>query len=216
LQSILLNPNRDNAYTFRFTLEALSRTAPFYAERLFLVPYLGFAVPLFAVLARNRRTWFGLAMLALFFFPMLFLPGRVFSAYCYLPLTGLAIALTGVAEATSPAVLAALALLMLPLDYRELRRNSRETLARDAGIRTWMHGVERFAAANPAARVFVFSGAPHGFQRWGIEGALKYFYERGDLTIRAADDPDAPALRTAQRVALLWWDPVRARLDIVY
>jgi len=30
-------------------------------------------------------------------FPMLFLPGRVFSAYCYLPLTGLAIALTGVA-----------------------------------------------------------------------------------------------------------------------
>jgi hypothetical protein len=216
LQSMLLNPNRDNAYTFRFTLEALSRTAPFYAGRLFLVPYLGFAIPLFAILARNRRTWFGLAMLGLFFFPMLFLPGRIFSAYCYLPLTGLAIALTGVAEATSPAVLAALALLMLPLDYRELRRNGRETLARDAGIRTWMRGVERFAAANPAARAFVYSGTPAGFQSWGVEGALKYFYERGDLTIRAASDADAAALRSSQRVALLWWDPVRARLDIVY
>jgi hypothetical protein len=216
LQSMLMSPNKDNAYTFRFTLDALTRTAPFYAERLFLVPYLGFAVPLFAILARNRRTWFGLAIMGLFFIPMLFLPGRIFSAYCYLPLTGLAIALTGVAEATSPALIAALAILMMPLDYRELRRNSRETLARDTGIRTWMRSVERFAAANPGVRAFVFSGSPAGFQRWGIEGALKYYYEHGDLTIRSAGDPDAAALRSAQHVALLWWDPVSGRLDIVY
>jgi hypothetical protein len=216
LQSMLLNPNRDNAYTFRFTLDALSHTAPFYAGRLFLVPYLGFAIPLFAILARNRRTWFGLATLGLFFFPMLFLPGRIFSAYCYLPLTGLAIALTGVAEAASPAALAALAMMMLPLDYRELRHNSREPLTRDAGIRIWMRGVERFAAANPDARAFVYSGAPAGFQSWGVEGALKYFYERGDLTIRPASDSGAAAQRSSERVALLRWDPVRARLDIDY
>ena len=217
LQSMLLNPNRDNDYTFRFTWAApWPRTAPYYAERLFLIPYLGLAVPLFALVARNRRTWFGLAALALFFFPMLFLPGRVFSAYCYLPLTGLAIALTGVAEATSPAAIVALALLMLPLDYRELRRHSRETLARDTGIRTWMGTVERFADANPRSPVFIFSGAPAGFQRWGVEGALKYFYGRNDIVIRAVSDPDATALRSAQRVAVLYWDPVRGRLEIAY
>jgi hypothetical protein len=216
LQSMLLNPNRDNDYTFRFTFAALAKTAPYYASRLFLVPYLGFVIPLFALFARNRRTWFGLAALVLFFLPLLFLPGRVFSAYCYLPLTGLAIALTGVAEATSPVAVAVLVLLMLPLDYRELRRNSRETLARDAAIRAWMGSVERFASANPNVRVFVFSGAPAGFQRWGIEGALKYFYERNDLAIREAGDPDAAALRAAQRAAVLSWDPVRARLDILY
>ena len=55
-----------------------------------------------------------------------------------------------------------------------------------------------------------------GFQRWGVEGALKYFYERNDLAIRAAGDPDAAALRAGQRAAVLSWDPVRARLDIVY
>jgi hypothetical protein len=216
LQSMFFNPNRDNDYTFRFTLAALAKTAPYYASRLFLVPYLGFAIPLFALLARNRRTWFGLAVLTLFFLPLLFLPGRVFSAYCYLPLTGLAIALTGIAEATSPVAVAALVLLMLPLEYRELRRNSRETLARDAAIRAWMGSVERFASANPNVRAFVFSGAPAGFQRWGIEGALKYFYERNDLAIREAGDPDAAALRAAQRAAVLSWDPVRTRLDIVY
>jgi len=32
-------------------------------------------------------------MMALFLAPLLFLPGRVFSAYCYLPFAGLAIAL---------------------------------------------------------------------------------------------------------------------------
>jgi hypothetical protein len=216
LQSMLFNPNRDNDYTFRFTLAALAKTAPYYAERIFLVPWLGFVIPLFALFARNRRTWFGLAALTLFFLPMLFLPGRVFSAYCYLPLTGLAIALTGIAEATSPFAIAALVLLMLPLDYRELRRHSRETLARDAAIRAWMGSVERFAAANPNVRAFVFSGAPAGFQRWGVEGAIKYFYERNDLAIRGAGDPDAAALRAGQRAAVLSWDPVRARLDIVY
>ena len=216
LQSMLFNPNRDNDYTFRFTLPALLHTAPFYASRLFLVPWLGYAVPLFAVFARNRRTWFGLAALALFFFPMLFLPGRVFSAYCYLPLTGLAIALTGVAEATSIAALAILVLLMLPLDYRELRRNSRETLTRDAGIRRWMDSAEDFAAAHPEVRTFLFSGAPANFQRWGIEGALKYFYRGEPLTVRSVNDPDAGALRSSQRAAVLSWDPGRGRLDIVY
>jgi hypothetical protein len=216
LQSMMLNPNRDNDYTFRFTGAALGRTLPYYAGRLFLAPYLGFAAPLFAVLARHRRTWFGLAAMALFFFPLIFLPGRIFSAYCYLPLAGLAIALTGVAEAVSPAAVAALVILMLPAGYRELRRRSRETLARDAGIRAWMGAVEVFAGAHPEARRFVFSGGPEGFQRWGIEGALEYFYDRKELTIRSSTDPGAAGVRAAGRVAVLSWDPARARLAIVY
>src|ERR1017187_10199359 len=104
VQGILGNPNQDNDYTFRFTAAALARTSVFYAGRVFLIPYLGFVVPLFALLARNhmssaRRTWFGLAAMGLFFSPLLFLPGRMFSAYCYLPFAGLGIAMTGLAGA---------------------------------------------------------------------------------------------------------------------
>jgi len=216
LQSMLLNQNRDGDYGFRFTFGALARTLPFYAGRLFLVPYLGLAVPLFAVFARNRRTWFGLVAMGLFFFPMLFLPGRMFSAYCYLPLTGLAIALTGVAEAASPAGVAAFVVLMMPLDYRELRRNSRETLARDDEVRVWMMEVGRFAAANPRVDAVVYSGRPAGFHEWGVEGALKYFYKRGDLAIRSISDSDAAVVRANKHAAVLRWDGWRKRLEIEY
>src|SRR5450756_2429056 len=66
VQGILGNPNRDNDYTFRFTAAALAKTSVFYAGRVFLIPYLGFVAPALAFLARNRRTWFGLAAMALF------------------------------------------------------------------------------------------------------------------------------------------------------
>jgi hypothetical protein len=211
LQGMWGNRNQDNDYTFRFTAEALARTSVFYAGRVFLLPYLGFAVPILALVARNRRTWFGLAMMALFFLPLLFLPGRMFSAYCYLPFAGLAIALTGVAEAASPAAVVLFLALWLPMDIHELRLRQRETLARDAEIRAWMSGVERFAASRPKVAGFVISGLPDGFQRWGAEGALKYFYERPDLRVRFSGEGSTDM---AGPVAFFTWDAARKRLDI--
>jgi hypothetical protein len=214
LQSIWGNPNKDNDYTFRLTPDALAKTSVYYAGRVFLLPYLGFVLPAFGLLARNRRTWFGLSMMALFFLPMLFLPGRVFSAYCYLPFTGLAIAFSGMAEAASPAAVALFLALWLPMDIHELRLRRRETLTRDDQIRTWMNGVRRFAAGGERVDAYVFSGSPAGFQRWGVEGALKYFYERADLTVRSIDDAGVTSLMDTRRVALLTWDAGRKRLDI--
>jgi hypothetical protein len=215
VQGILGNPNKDNDYTFRFTAAALAKTGTFYAGRVFLIPYLGFIVPAFAFLARNRRTWFGLAAMGLFLLPLLFLPGRMFSAYCYLPFAGLAIAIAGLAEGASPAALALFLALWLPMDIHELRVRRRETLANDDEVRTWMAGVRRFAAGAERVDGFVFSGTPGGFHQWGVEGALKYFYERGDLTVKRAGDADAAALMGTRRVALLNWDAGRKRLDIV-
>ena len=98
LQALVLNPGSgDTPYTFHFTAAALAVTSVFYAGRAFLFPYLGFAVPFAAWLSRNRRVWFGTAAMLLFLTPVLFLPGRIETAYTYLPFTGLAIALTGVA-----------------------------------------------------------------------------------------------------------------------
>jgi hypothetical protein len=214
VQGILGNPNKDNDYTFRFTAAALAKTSVFYAGRVFLIPYLGFIVAAFAFLGRNRRTWFGLAAMGLFLFPVLFLPGRMFSAYCYLPFTGLAIAITGLAESASPAALGLFLALWLPMDVHELRLRRRDTLADDDAVRTWMNAVGRFAAGKERVDAFVFSGTPGGFHRWGVEGALKYFYERTDLTVKQSGERDAAALMQAKRVALLNWDPGRKRLDI--
>jgi hypothetical protein len=215
VQGMLRNPNHDNDYTFRFTAAALAKTSAFYAGRIFLIPYLGFVTPAFAFLARNRRTWFGLAAMGLFFFPMLFLPGRVFSAYCYLPFVGLAIAITGLAEVASPAALGLFLALWLPMDIHELRLRRRDTLANDDEVRAWMGTVRRFAAGKESVDAFVFSGTPAGFHQWGVEGTLKYFYERNDLTVKYIGEADAAGLMQSKRVALLNWDAGRKRLDIV-
>jgi hypothetical protein len=220
VQGILGNPNKDNDYTFRFTAAALAKTSVFYAGRVFLIPYLGFVAPVLAFVARGhvpsaRRTWFGLEAMGLFLLPVLFLPGRMFSAYCYLPFAGLAIAITGLAEGTSPAALALFLALWLPMDLQELRLRRRETLANDDEVRTWMSAVRRFAAGGERADAFVFSGTPAGFQDWGVAGALKYFYERSDLIVKDSGDPAAAALMETRRVALLKWDAGRRRLDIV-
>ena len=256
VQGILGNPNKDNDYTFRFTAAALAKTSVFYAGRVFLIPYLGFVAPALAFVTRNRpsarRTWFGLAAMGLFLLPVLFLPGRMFSAYCYLPFAGLAIAVTGLAEeggadplvrgrrprrpacadpdagrgrpgpegtptrrSAPPAALALFLALWLPMDLHELRLRRRDTLAHDDEVRTWMTAVRRFAAGGERVDAFVFSGTPRGFHQWGVEGALKYFYERGGLTVKHAGDADAAALMETRRVALLNWDAGRKRLDIV-
>ena len=220
VQGILGNPDRDNDYTFRFTAAALAKTSVFYAERIFLIPYLGFVVPAMAFLARGhmssaRRTWFGLAAMGLFLFPVLFLPGRVFSAYCYLPFAGLAIAITGLTEGASPAAMGLFLALWLPMDIHELRLRRRDTLANDDEVRTWMSAVGRFAAGKERVDAFVFSGTPAGFHPWGVEGTLKYFYRRNSLTVKPAGDAGAAALLETRRVALLNWDEGRKRLDIV-
>ena len=205
VQGMLGNPNRDNDYTFRFTWAALAKTSQFYAGRVFLLPYAGIAAPLLALLGRNRRTWFGLAAMALFLFPVLFLPGRIFSAYCYLPFAGLAIALTGV----TPAALAVFLALWFPMDLRELRWRRRETMTDAAEVRVWIKGVSEFAASKEKVDGFIYSGTPGGFHSWGVEGALKYLYERSDLVVKPV------GYHVPGRVALIAWDPWRKRLDIV-
>jgi hypothetical protein len=214
LQGLLLNPNKDNDYTFRFTAAALAKTSPFYAGRVFLAPYLGFFLPLAALTARNRRTWFGLALMAVFFFPLLFLPGRMFSAYCYVPFLGLAVALAGAAENLHPAALALFFVLWLPADYRELRARRSETLARDAGIKTWMTTAGAWLKTAPPVDAFVYSGAPEGFNFWGIEGALKYFTGKTELNAHSIDDPQSAALLRSSKTAVLTWKPETGKLDI--
>jgi hypothetical protein len=214
LQGLLLNPNKDNDYTFRFTLDALKTTSVYYAGRVFLLPYLGFLVPLAALVGRNRRTWFGLATLAILFFPLLFLPGRIFSPYCYVPFVGLALALSGVAEAVGPIPVAIFLLLFAPLDLRELRTRRNVTLAHDNDVRAWVSAVRDFAKSAPPPDAVVWNGRIPGFANWGVEGALYIVLHNGDLKIAYADDPRAAALLQLPHVAYVVWDAATHRATV--
>ena len=214
LQALVLTPVRDEAYVFHFTPDALGRTAPFYAERVFLAPYLGFLLPIGAVSAPNRRTWFGLAMMGLFFFPLLCLPGRVLNAYCYLPFTGLAVALAGMMETASPAAIAIFLLLWLPVDLHWLRTQRNDTLRQDQQAREWITTVGSFAKSRPEVTEFIYNQTPEEFHVWGIEGTVKYFYKSLDPTILPADSPEGMKLRQSGRAAVLEWDWYWHRLTI--
>ncbi len=215
LQGLLLNSNRDNEYTFRFTAAALAETGVFYAGRVFLVPYLGFALPVALWFARNHRVRFGLAAMLLFFIPMLFLPGRIDNAYCYLPFAALAIAFAGIAETRHIALLALFFLLWLPLNLRELRIQRRETLARDDDARAWVTAWDRYARGNTPPDCVIYSGAPAGFGSWGIVGAVKCSYRQAPPDIQPAEQPVHPAGSDYGRVAFASWNNSLHKLDIV-
>jgi hypothetical protein len=215
LQALVLNPNTggENPYEFHFTLQALTATTVFYAGRAFLVPYLGYLIPVGAWLSRNRRIWFGTAAMILFFTPVLFLPGRIETAYCYLPFTGLAIALTGAAEMFPPAVTIAFLVLLFPLEIHDLRIQRRDKLSRDDDARAWVTAFAKFAPGAGPIDTFEWNGAPEGFGSYGIEGAIKCFYPGQGFTIQNYEKP--PVKITGNRVALLTWTEGLHKLDIV-
>jgi hypothetical protein len=213
VQGLLLNPNHGNAYSFEFTPGALAETSVYYAGRVFLVPYLGFLLAA-GIVSANRRVWVGLTTMALLFVPVLFLPGRIEPAYCYLPFTGLAIALAALAEAVHPAVIAVFLLAFVPLDIHALRVQRSDKLARDADARAWVTTWNRYAAERPTPPdAIILTNAPVGFGGWGMEGAMKCTYGLARLDIRYSDHPALPPDRT--RVAFLTWNNALHKLDLV-
>ncbi len=206
LQGILLNPNIDNDYTFRFTPAALARTFPFYSAKVFLWPYLFLLLPLGALVARNRRAWFGLAAMLLFFFPLMFLPGRMFSAYCYVPFIGLAIAFSGIAPTEKWIPAAVFLLAFGPLDAHVLATQRSGTLRQANAARRWVGSIVQFSRAHPVIGGAVYRGLPEGYSQGGCESALRYIYHNNDLPVLSAADPQSATLSSHPRVAILTWN----------
>ena len=215
LQALILSPNtgNDNPYTFHFTLGALAATSVFYAGRVFLVPYLGFAILIAARFSRSRLVWFGTAAMVLFLTPVLFLPGRIETAYVYLPFTGLALAFAGAAEIFHPAVIVAALLLFVPLELHDMRIERRDKLAKDDDARAWVTTWSKYVAGSGPIDTFLWNGTPFGFGGFGIEGAIKCLYPGTNYHIRYYHHP--PVTLDGNRVAVLTWNQGLHKLDIV-
>ena len=214
LQALILNPGarEETPYSFHFTLGALAVTSSFYASRVFLIEDLGFVVPIFAWFTRNRRVWFGTAAMILFLTPVLFLPGRIQTAYLYLPFTGLAIALTGAAEMCHPAIIVAALVIFAPLELHDLRIQRRDTLAKDDDARAWVSTWSKYAANAGPIDTFLWNGNPSGFEGFGIIGAIKSLYPGTGYQIQYYEKP--PVAVEGKRVAILTWNQSLHKLDI--
>jgi len=211
VQAWVVSPVKAGPYKFHLSWHTLAQTSSFYAARVFLLPYVGFLAPLGAAVSRNRRAWLGAAMMFLYFVPLLCLPGRLFSAYCYLPFTGLAIALAGLAEMAPPVALLVFLLAWLPLDIYRLGIEKEITLRQDGEIREWITTVGRFLKTAPPVTEFAYDGLPEGFYPFGAEATLRYFLLRLDVPF--VPIASAPAVPGGQR-AILKWNAATHRLTI--
>ena len=212
-QALILYPVPSGDYSFHFTSATLVTTLNYYVNEVFLVPLLGLVLPAAAYLAGNRRTWFGLAAMGLYFVPLLFLPGRIQAAYCYLPFTGLAVALAGIAETRKSKEVAVFMLLWLPVDLYWLHVTANETLRQDGDIRSWIGSAAVFAKARPDVVDFAFDGMPDGFRPFGMGATFKYFLGR-NTTVVPLNSPEGEKLSHESHSAILRWHPDRHQLEI--
>jgi hypothetical protein len=213
IQGVLLNPNKDNDYTFRFTMQSLLKTVPFYAQRFLLFPASGLALAALALL-RDRRIWFALSAMLLVMLPLLFLPGRLFEAYTYLPLAFAAMAMAAAASRVNPAWAWVLLALWMPVNIRQLRHERRTTLDRDRMVRAFVQDLGEFVTLYPDVRTLVYEGVPTGFHSWGVSAAWSILHHQLDMPAFWFDWPEGRRLTASQTVAYGKWDAATERLNV--
>jgi hypothetical protein len=215
VQGLLGNPHKDGEYAFRFSAGALAVTTRFYEARLLLLPFAGIAAIAFLALTRNRRVWFGLAAMLAFFAPLAVLPGRLFSAYTYVPLIGAAIAFSALARRPRAAFVALFFAVWLPWNVFHLRENRRSALTIAEENRRYIQSVGRFLREAPETEVFVYDGRPSAFHVWGIAASIRWFTGVQEPRLVDMNDQQAPAILKSPSMALLRWDPADRELAVI-
>jgi hypothetical protein len=174
IQSLLVVRAPGNPYSFVWSIDALQKTITFYSSRILLYPFAGLAFLAIPLIVRNRRAWMGAAMLCVFFLPLLFLPGRIYAAYTYLPLTGAAVELGALAEFAGVWASAAFFLLWVPLNYLQTRTDAEATLKQDKEVQGYVTALVDFSRAHRNPPIYVKFGTPAEFHDWGIRAAISY------------------------------------------
>ena len=89
LQAMLVNAQRDTVYTLRFTPQSLLTTIPFYAKQAVINKFGALLLLPLTYFAANREFAKALVGTLALMLPLLFLPGRLFGVYLYVPLLAL-------------------------------------------------------------------------------------------------------------------------------
>jgi hypothetical protein len=211
LQGLWRNPNVDNDYAFRFTGKALTATVPFYAARFLLCPGSGLLL-VSLLLIRDRRIWFGLTAAFCFLFTLLFLPGRLFEAYSYLPLACTAVALAAAASHVRPVWFWLALLLWLPWNVRDLRQEQRAKLAADDTAYVFVDTLNRWVADHPSITTLVYDRPPGEYHDWGVGAAWNIAHREVKLPAYFVGSVDGQRAMANGRVVYAGWDAATNRL----
>jgi hypothetical protein len=151
----------------------------------------------------------------LFLFVLLFLPGRLFEAYTYLPLACAAVAIVAAASHVEPVWLWIALILWMPWNARDLRQERNATLALDDEAAAFVDQLDDWAAKHPAIDTFVYSGLPRGYHHWGVTAAWTIAHNNKGSALYVTW-PETAKVMAEETVALgAWkWDGKAGALTI--
>jgi hypothetical protein len=205
-QAYLANRKTDNPYTLRLTPAALWTCTKYYSLHFLLFNYSGFVLPLLPLLRRDRRVLFGVWMTLCLMSPMLFLPGRLFETYLYLPVAGTALALAFVLEGRPKWVLVAVAAVWLGANVHALMRKAPHELEVSRIAHTYFDQIFEFAKKNPYVEVVTFRNAPPEMGGHGIQAIFRLALNKPQAKVYWVEWPEAPEAAKADNFAATVWD----------
>lgn len=215
VQALLVNRTRESVYTLRFTPAALAATVPFYLKHVVLNKFGALLLAPLAWFARDRQFWrYAIAAIALLI-PLLFLPGRLFPVYLYVPMIPITMGLAVLFQSVPRPALALGLVLFLALDYQRLREKRKEELAIAQESRAWVQQLAAAQVASPLPATAYYQNAPAGLRLHGMRGALRLITNRPDARVL---DPESLAARreTKEReLPVLYWFAPEQKLSII-
>jgi hypothetical protein len=206
VQALLANHAREEtSYTLHFDPASIWTCIRYYSGSVFLIPFAGLLVLGLFFLRDKRAILGGLTFCALLF-PMLVLPGRLFSAYLYVPLIGLAIGMSTIAANLNPAIVAAFFVLWLPWNYSILRKDRRVALSDARDRRAFVAQLTDFVHLK--ADLHSFIGHPSmPVNTYGTAAVVKLARPPAEpLMYAQVDSPEMKAALQQPSLAILDWD----------
>lgn len=191
-------------YSLTSAPAAIWKSISFYFTKLFQIRYVGFLLPISALLVRDRRLYFGIAAMSLELGIYFLLPDRMLEVYLYVAMTGAAIAVA--ALVSTPRRLGVILVLAWAVWQVTLTRKQARVELAEAGER------REFAAAvrdAPPAPVYLYYNAPASLNYSGGEYAIRDFHDPVDNVLRL----DAPGLPGDKTFLLLLWDAKTRQLS---
>jgi hypothetical protein len=139
---------------------------------------------------------------------LLFLPGRLFSVYLYVPLIVLAPGIAAIASRVRPRALAVGLALLLGIDFQVLRTKRKAELAMAHEARAYMDQLR--AAKAQLAPTAYFENVPLGYRLHGITGALRLVLRNPDARVlNPENEVDRRAATQRPLPTLSWFAPTK-------
>lgn len=202
LQAMWVNQGRDNPYTLRFSMQSLQVTVPFYLRAFVMKLWGALLISAIAWLARNRSLLTGVAGSLALMTPLLFLPGRLFEVYLYVPLIPLVLGVAAGWSQLNRRWAVILLVLWVTLSFTGLREKRNSELEIASEVRAYVQQMETLYAIAPFTPRVYCEGAPPGFAAHGVRGALRLITGDENAEVLAAKENGVTVLR--------WFRPRKA------